>query len=352
MNSEIPKSDSTDEVDLGHVFNAIGRLFERLLRFIGKVLKYIFSLIIHAFKAVIENFKIIATVMIIAAILGLAMELLLPKTYSSSMLIRPYFDSQYQVVNNIKYYNALISNKDYNMLSSIFMIDTDEIKKLQKFEIKYGPETENEQILQFDQFKKSLDSITASKLDFEDFIDNRSIYSASLYEIKVLAHQKDIFSKLEEGFSNSLSNVYSEMKMQKRDSMLAIQKENILEQIKQIDSLQSIYINVLNTESQSSKSEISFGSDGISMNKDKTNTKEFELLTQEIDLRNQLRSLEQQKVENDALFDVISDFQKIGHVEKRLLHRYSLVFPVLAFLLMCFIYIAVRAVNFARQYED
>ena len=352
MNKEIPSSGPSDEVDLGHVFNAIGRLFDKFFSFIAKVFRYIFSMIIYVFKAIIENFKIIATVMIVSAILGLALESMLPKTYSSSMLIRPYFDSQYQVVNNIKYYNTLISDKDYDMLSGIFRIAPDEVKKLVYFDIDYGPETKNEQIVQYDQFKKTLDSTTASKIEFDDFIKNRSIYSASIYEIEVLAKQKDIFAKLGEGFNNSLSNVYSEMKMQKRDSTIALQKENILEQIRQIDSLQAIYINVLNAESKNSKSEISFGSEGISMNKEKSNTKEFELLTQEIDLRNQLRALDQQKVENDALFDVISDFQKVGSVEKRLLYRFSLLLPALAFVIMCLIYLVMRAVKYVKSYED
>ncbi len=351
MNKEIPTSNPSDEVDLGHVLNAIGRLFERFFKLIAGIFKGIFSLIIYTFKAIIVNFKLIATIVIIAAIAGLVIELLMPKNYASTMLIRPYFDSQYQVVNNIKYYNALISNDDYSTLSAIFEIDEGEIKNLKSFKIDYGPETENEKIIQFDQFRQSLDSVTASKMDFDEFIDNRSIYSATLFEIKVIAQQKDIFPKLETGFSNSLSNVYSEMKMQKRDSMIALQKQNLLEQIKQVDSLQRIYISVLNTEANSSKSAISFGAEGISMNKEKTNTKEYELLTQEIELRNQLKALEQQKVENDVLFDVISDFQKIGSVEKRILHRYSIIFPVLAILILCLFFGAVRVIKYAKNYE-
>ena len=44
MNEDLRKQQSpNDEVDLGQLFNAIGRLFERFFRFIGRIFKGIFG---------------------------------------------------------------------------------------------------------------------------------------------------------------------------------------------------------------------------------------------------------------------------------------------------------------------
>ena len=60
------------------------------------------------------------------------------------MVVRPYFDSKYQLVNNINYFNALISEGNLSELSSkIFEIDSvGGQKKLQGFNMEIGPETD------------------------------------------------------------------------------------------------------------------------------------------------------------------------------------------------------------------
>src|SRR5690606_34554339 len=110
---------------------------------------------------------------------------------------------------------------------------------------------------------------------------------------------------LENGLNNSFTNIYSLKKMKKRDSLIAIQKTNILEQIAQVDSLQKIYIKVQEDESQSKSTEFSIGGEGFSLSKDKSDTNENELLATEMALREPLNQLEENKIEEDVFFDVI-----------------------------------------------
>jgi len=351
MSDKLPDQNNSEEVDLGQLFTLIGNAFNRLFSFIASIFKAIFSVLILTLKAVIVNFKIIVITMIIAGVLGYALDKYKPNLYSSIMLVKPYFDSKYQLVNTIDYYNALLESEEYNTLSKVFSLEEEEVKEIANFEINPGPETENEKIVQYNNFLKSVDSVYASEITFDDFVENRSIYSGELFEIKVYSFKKDIFQKLEDGLGGSFTNVYSEKKMKKRDSLISIQKENILQQLREVASLQDVYINVLEEESKSSPTEISIGGEGLAFSKDKTQTKEFELLNTEIKLRNELKALDEKKVEEDVFFDVIASFQQVGSRDIKWYQMYMLIFPVLAFVLLCFVYLTNRLVRFVKQYE-
>ncbi|MCF1190334.1 hypothetical protein LRR18_01965 [Mangrovimonas sp. AS39] len=350
MNENSTNNQSTEEVDLGQLFKLIGDAFNRLFKFIGSIFKAIFSVIIYALKAVIVNFKIIVLTMVIAGVLGFALEKISPDVYSSSMLVRPYFDSKYQLVTNINYYNALIDNQDYATFSNFFDLSEEEAQDVLSFEISAGPETENERIKEYDSFIKSLDSARASTISYEDYLENRSVYSGSIFQIEAFSLKQDIFPKLEKGLNNAFTNEYTETKKRKRDSLITIQKNNIMEQLAKVDSLQRIYINVLEEDSKSTSTELILG-EGLSLSKDRSNTREYDLLNKEIELRNTLKSLEERKVEEDVFFDVISEFQYVGNKTSHWYNRYVLIFPVLAFLMLCIIYLTSRIVKFAKAYE-
>lgn len=266
------------------------------------------------------------------------------------MLVRPYFDSKYQLVTNINYYNALIDNEDYATFSNFFDLSEEEAQDVLSFEISPGPETENERIKEYDSFIKSLDSARASTISYDDYLENRSVYSGSIFQIEAFSLKQDIFPKLEKGLNNAFTNEYTETKKRKRDSLITIQKNNIMEQLAKVDSLQRIYINVLEEDSKSTSTELILG-EGLSLSKDRSNTREYDLLNKEIELRNTLKSLEERKVEEDVFFDVISEFQYVGNKTSDWYNRYALIFPVLAFLMLCVIYLTSRLVKFAKAYE-
>lgn len=350
MSNDSNNYQNNEEVDLGQLFNAIGRVFDRFINFITSIFKSIFSVIIQVIKDVVLNFKIIAGVLLIAGILGFVVEKMKKPVYDSEMLVKTYFDSKYQLVTNINYFNALLADKDYPALSKIFKFDEESAKQLVNFEIEPGPETENDRIVQYDRFVKSIDSIRAQEITYDDFIENRDIHSGNLFVIRVESFQKDIFRSLEEGLNTSFDNAYSSKKMEKRDSMLAIQKQNIEASIEEIKQLQKIYIDVLEEESQSTKASISLG-DGFPLQQEKSETKEYQLLNQEIQLRNELRKLEEQKIEENVFFDIISGFQIIGNQTSDILKKYSLIFPALAFILLVLVYFSRKTIKFVLNYE-
>ncbi|MBR9844594.1 MAG: hypothetical protein GYB35_00085 [Algicola sp.] len=348
-NKKHTKTDKSEEIDLVVFFNLIGNFFLRIIEFFKSIFQSIVSFIVFILRAIIDNLKIISIVLVISAIVGYGLEKIKPKVYESSMFVKPYFDSKYQLVNNIEYFNALLSNEEYDTFSKIFDIDLENAKKVLSFEIKIGPESENDKIKEYDEYLKSLDSVRAQEISYNDFIENRDIFSSNFFEINVESHKKDIFKKLELGLNSSFENTYSEKKMKKRDSLIYIQKQNILASIESVDSLQKVYIRVLEEESKSKSQKIGIG-EGFTIEPAESKTREFELLNKELDLRKQLRVLDEQKVEEDVFFDTVSGFQEIGSISRTIYQRYSIIFPLLSFLILCIIFITKQTIRFVKNY--
>ncbi len=352
MSKELPQNQPNEEVDLGILFRAIGNLFDRLYRFFEVILNTLFSIFILGLKAILKNFKVIGISMAIAAVVGLVTQKLKQPIYASQMLVKPYFDSKYQLVTNINYYNALIEDKDFVQLGSLFKINEKDAEKLIEFEIEPGPETENDRILEYESFISQVDSTRAQDIYFDEFIQNRSIYSGSLYEIRVKSFKKDIFRSLEDGLNSTFTNTYSIKKMQKRDSLIAIDRQRILQSLIEVDSLQKVYIEVLENESNSQNKGTITLKDGMSLVQERIDTREYELLDKELQLRQALTRLDSQKVEEDVFFDTLSSFQDVGSVYSSFLTNYVIIFPILTFLLLCVIYCTKKSISFILSYEE
>ncbi|WP_040252867.1 hypothetical protein [Psychroserpens mesophilus] len=344
------KTHKSEEIDLVVFFNLIGNFFLKIIDFFKSIFQSIISFFVFILRAFINNLKIISIVVLVSAAIGYGLEKIKPNIYVSSMFVKPYFDSKYQLVNNIKYFNGLLENGEYQAFSEIFDIEEEEARKVLSFDIGIGPESENDKVKEYDEYLKSLDSVRAQEISYSDFIENRNIFSSNFFEISVESMKKDIFKKLENGLNSSFENTYSEKKMKKRDSLIYIQKQNILASIGSVDSLQKVYIRVLEEESKSKSQKIGIG-EGFTIEPAESKTREFELLNKELDLRKQLRVLDEQKVEEDVFFDTVSGFQEIGSISKNIYQRYSVIFPLLSFLVLCLIYIAKQTTRFVNNYE-
>lgn len=349
MSTEQKNNKDTEEVDLIVFFNYIGNVFKQFFQFIESLVNKIFAVIISLFKVFFQSWKIILSVLVLSIILGFIADKYKKNVYQTSMLVEPYFDTKYQLVTNIEYFNALIASQNYETLQDIFETEKEVVKQIVKFEIKPGPETENDRKLQYEGFLTQIDSTRAIDYSYEEFVENRSIYSGKLFNITAFAKKNNIFGDLEDGIVASFTNDFSRKSRQRRDTLIKIQKRNLLEQLKQVDSLQNIYIDVLKEESQKSKSNIKLGE--ISFSNDKQTTREYELFLQEQRIRDELKSLEQQTVQENVYFDVISSFQKVGNKINPWYEKYQIIFPVLAFIFLCAFFFVSQFVKFTLNYE-
>lgn len=345
------QNNKNEDIDLLVLFNYIGDKINSLFRLFGIIFKWIYATFIFGAKAVIENIKLIVAIVVIAGGIGYYMEQSKDKVYDSGMLVRTYFGSKYQLATNLNYYNALLESEDYGTLAEIFEIHPDTIAEVTNFDMIIGPETENERIKEYDRFIKSIDSIRAQDISFDDYVENRDMYSGNLFEIKVESHKRDIFERLEVGINKSFENIYSIKEMMKRDSMIVIKRQNILNSIEEIDSLKKVYIKVIENESQNAKANIAIG-EGFPLMTEKSQTKEFQLLDKEISLRNELRALEEEKLEENVFFDVISSFQVVGNEVSYWYERYTILLPFLSFLGLGLIFLLKKFTVYVKNYGE
>lgn len=355
MSQELPSNKNTnEEVDLIVFFNLIGNALAKVVSFFTSLIKSIFSVVIHTIKIFINNWKVVLSVIIIASILGYGLEKSKPVLFQSEMLVKPYFESKFQLVNNISYFNALIKNKNHDELNKIFNSDSTnkvDVKNLKHFKIEPGPETENDRVLQYQSFIKELDSIGRLQVDYDKFIENRSIYSGNIFLIIAKSNQKDIFKDLAYGINSAFTNEYSNSKKVKDTLLFKIQQENIQSSLSEIAKLKDVYIKALQDQASNPGQPVSAGEFMLTKEKD-INTKEYDLLDKELRLKDQLRALDEKRVIEDVFVDVVTSFQPVGHQNRSINDRFSITFPLMAFMLLCLLYVIKRIINYAKNYDE
>ncbi len=341
---------NNEEIDLGQLFNAIGRLFEKLFNFIASVFKGLFKLLILALKPFVENIKLISVIILITAFIGFFLEKSKTPVYYSEMLVQPHFESKYKLSNNINYFNALIQSQKINELVNIFEIDSGRAKSLIGFELGIGPETPNSLLQQYDAYIKTIDSSLAVEVTFEDFIENRDILSGEIFTVKAKSKDNNIFPSLETGFNKTFENPYSKKLKKIRDSTIQIKKESYNKELVRLDSLQRIYLDLKRNESE--KGSFKLGSDGaFPIQLERTPTREYELFQEELKVRRAIRDLDQQLIEESVFYDIIAGFEEEGTLEKNLYTNYTFVLPLVAFFLLIIGFISTKVFNFIKNYE-
>ncbi|HNQ26336.1 MAG TPA: hypothetical protein PKL92_00250 [Aquaticitalea sp.] len=342
---------TSEEIDLGQIFNAIGKMFDRLFKFIGGFFKVVFTLFMSFLKVVIDNLITVAIVVGIAFAVGYFFEKNKAPVYEASMLVKPYYNSKYQLIANVNYYNSLLEERNFEVLSNAFGIAKEDAQKIKSFEVESGPETKNDLLKQYDLYLKSLDSSRALSITYVDFVENRNIYSSELYLITVKSLKKDIFKSLEKGFDDIFINELSIAQKQKRDKTFEIKKTAFESTLSKIDTLQQTYLKIVQKEAD--KGEAFVNVQGLlPLQQERSKTHEYELFQYEIRIRDSIREIEQLKADEDIYYDILSGFPKVGKVDSSLLSRYYVLFPIIAFILLCIGYMTIKLYKFIKNYES
>ncbi len=349
MSNDLPqKNNKSEEVDLIVFFNLIGNAFQRLLAFFKSIFKSIYSVFIAIAKALFLNIKRIAIILLAALVLGFVIDAFKSKIYYSDMYVRPFFDSKYELINTLEYYNSLIELKDYDEFSKQLRISKEDAKSIVEFEIEIGPETKNDQLTEFNLFIKDFDSVRASQAKFEDFIENRNIYSADIYLIRARAKKYDIFKKLETAIELAMQNDFSTIAKKERDSVLGLEAKKLEKAIGEVRSMKQKYLNVLDIEANKTLVASSL-EDAFGMKVDKSDTKEDVLLEKEMGLLNELNLVRKELVTNNAIYDKVSSFKEKGLIENIWYKKFKIMLPLLA---LCFLFITYILNNFYKHAID
>jgi len=341
---------NSEEIDLLQLFGFFENKVKAFFRLIFSGLASVFGVLISFLQVLQQNFIKVAITVIVAFGIGYAYDGYKPKVYASKMIVKPLFDSKYQLVTNIRYYNELVGNRELDKLSGVFDLTEEEAKSLKGFDIKDGPESEKEKTRLFNSFMKSLDSTAAATVTYEGFVENINIYDARLYEIEVKSSINNVFGKLSIGFKNTFtSDDYSKENKLKKETLFRLKKASIEKSLKDIDSLKNVYIAELSKDKTQTVELL--GSSALKLSDENEKTKEFEMLQLQIAEQQKLTILEEEAIKENQLFEVVSDFQLIGSVSGGVFNKMKFMFPIAAFILVLLGLFGMKFNRFVANYN-
>lgn len=302
-----------EEVDLGQLFKMIGNAFSRLFQFIGSIFNQLFL----AFVWVVFFLRKRAVIFLAVAAVGLAIGFYLDKTsppvYRSSITVKQNYPTGENLYGSINYYNGLLEDTDYAVLARVLGVKEEISKDIVEFEV--DPIiTDNDRVLMFDRYITGLDSLAASKVEYEEFIKNIEDYKHRNQQISIKSKTRANFKAV---FSNIVENINSNpffKNEQTKDILELKQSKAALEQaLAQSDSLQRTYKRVLEQQMATrTSSEIGITFEG---DNDKEKTREFDLYKNDIELRKELVDINRKLSDKENIIDTISSKQESGFVD-------------------------------------
>ena len=323
--SEHHKNTNTDEIDLGQLFQLIGRAFQKLYDFIGNIFKGIFNLIILLLLFVQRNFIILLASLAIGAIAGYFIDKYKTEKFISKMVVEPNFNSVQQLYNNIEFYNDLAKAEDSIALAEALSITIPEAASIKEiFVDSYSDE--NQKIKLFDEFVKELDTSTIKAIDFESYLQNFNSLDARFHQISLISSDNEVAKKAQPSIIKSIStNDYFKLQKRINDINITLQDSIITQQLSEVDSLQQLYKTILVKEAEKPMqgTNINLAENGQSQNKELALVKEREIL------KRNLVELNQERANKSSILNVISDFPNRGVKVKGFWNKYVLLVPLI-----------------------
>ena len=351
MNKNTPEPSNSEEVDLGQLFKLIGNAFNRFFRFIGSILNSLFL----AFVWLVFFFKKHAIKIAIAAILGFGFGLLKERisepVYKTSIVIKQNYRTGENLYSALDNYNQLISENDSITLSNDLQISPQEAKNILSFEIE-PVLSESQKLKLYDNYRKELDSVLASTIDFETFEKMSTEYDFQFQKITVKTKEKVISPKVLFNAAKNMESIgYFKNEQQKDLAELSRREEIVKESLIKSDSLQKVYQFVL--EKSVEQLPGSQTSVTIDNTEDKSTTKEYELYNKDIELRRELVSIEREKENLKEIIEVVSSENNIGTLDNKAeIFEWRMSYKVYhAFILSALTFITLLLIAFLRYLE-
>ncbi|UOY08841.1 hypothetical protein L0P88_09860 [Muricauda sp. SCSIO 64092] len=345
--AEQTNKNTSDEIDLGQLFQLIGRGFQKLFNFIGLIFSGIFHAIITFLLFLQKNFVVLAITVIVGAVGGFLADSYKTPMYISKMVVEPNFNSVQQLYNNIDFYNDLAMARDSLTLSRALEISVSEATTIKKvFVDSYSDE--NQKIKLFDEFIRELDTTTVKALDYQRYLENFNSMDARFHQISIVSTDNSIAKKIQDAIVGSISaNDYFKLQKEINDENLDLQEKIYNQQLSEIDSLQQLYKRVLEKEADKPMqgTNINLAENGEAQNK------ELALVQERDILKNRLVSLNLERANKSAILNVISDFPTRGVRIKGIWRSYRFVLPILFLGIVLFVLLLVQLNTFLKKHS-
>lgn len=336
MSKNLQQQPQSEEVDLGQLFKLIGNMFQRFFDFIASIFKGTYNIVLLFLIHVYKRLKWYALAIFLGVILGFVIDINSDENYGANVFIETNYSASHQVYENMKYLHQLASvDADSIELARKLQISVTDASKLKGFYIEPDID-ENDKIKMFVEFKKGLDSVAREEYKYESFTDAINYYSFKRHKIGVASTDRFVFSKLRGNLikavtdNDYLINLKNVTLRNFKTQDIMLQKEQ-----QKTDSLIGIYLNIRDRESKKEALAGSGTNFFMASGQQKSN-----LLMDETDLINRIssidarrRQIEEAKVINGNIVNVIADFPDAGYDISSWTDKKKFVLPILFFTL-------------------
>ena len=316
MSKDLPQPQQSEEVDLGQLFKLIGNAFERLFKFIGSIFNKLFLAFVWLVFFVKKHFVKLVIAGVIGIIYGFISQKTSEPVFKSYITVKQNYDTGENLYNSVYYYNDLVAQEDFGTLASVLGITEVKAKSILEFNIE-SVITENEKIQNYDNYIKTLDSVVASTINYEQYLKNSKDFTHKYQQVSVKAKERTNFGAVFSRLINGISTNEYFKREQEKDLKELLNREIALQKaLNESDSLKSTYKKVLVNDLREDKkgSEIGITFEGTN---EKDKTKEYDLYLNDIELRNELVQIERLKEDKEYIIEVISSKQDSGSIDNK-----------------------------------
>ena len=311
MSTLTPKKPENEEIDLGVLFNSIGRGITKLFTAIGSAVAFLLNTLLALAIFIRKRILYYMIACGVGLLLGVAIELVSNPTFKATATLEPYFDSSRQLYSNVAYLNDLASQKDSVQLGAFFDIPVRDAATLSAITIE--PFLSETRLLQeYNSYVIQLDSLVAAEITFNDYLEQINDFERKIHVLTVESSKQDIFGSMLNPLIRSVSDV-PYFKDQQKTLLNNLELSDSITQISivQTDSLLSLFEEVRIVEANK---EFSNGTNLYMSEKAENNT-EISLLNRKIMLTDELKSIRTAKLKATNVVDVIAAFPKVGYLD-------------------------------------
>lgn len=346
MSSSKPKNtNESEEIDLGVLFNSIGRGTSRLFHAIGSAIQFVLNALLALAIFVRQRIAYFALASITGLIGGIFLENTFPVKYIATATIEPHFDSARQLYSNIEYLNDLATQKDSVQLASFFDISLSKAAALQSLEISPFV-TKTSLLKEYNNYTMGLDSLVATEMSYNQYVKQIDDFERKIHLLKIESTEQDLFSSLLSPLIASVSDVaYFRDRQSTQLANLELMDSITQVSIVQTDSLLSLFEEVRIVEANKAFS----NGTNLYMTESSEDNAEIALLNRKITLSKELEEIRLAKLKAQRVIDVVAAFPKVGYLDKSFWKNKKVQGIALALILLSVFYLTLRLDTFLKS---
>lgn len=309
--------DNTD-ISLMTLYKLTAQLYRKIKKLIISIFDLIGILILSMILFLKKNLVWLSIALVVGLGLGVYGSYSGGPRYYAEMTVRTNFGSSRTLYNTLDYLNALIKENKTGNLAGILSVSEQEARCL----IRFSAEPVKDELILTDLYKQifltinrndriRMDTFWTRTIKYEEFKDKLTKFDIPVHTITAVGIQPDIFQKIQQGLIHCISQ--NEVLKKNQDIGLQTQKdeENIVtSSILGLDTLRKVY----NSRLQNPGRQQDNGSTNLNVLDRDLNTRvpELELYDKVLLLKDELRSIRNAAVDNQAIIQVYSGFSPEG----------------------------------------